>query len=277
MQAIARKLAEDLWHKDGDAGGLLDLPPVAAHEVLLPEMPRIVNTQKTSGLWRTNHARAIAFSLLKALKYAGLLEAVIPQLRVDPFPPFCDAEDWYGIAVRCQLLRAPRTDEQAVIERLLAALADRQCADGSWENTVVATVHHLEILLEVGLRSSTAFTRGIAFLFACMQPEVWNRRSAQAVAHDMISSPDGAGEYYSAVRYKPHWLPNAKCYTHLPMLQTYCALRLLNKAGYEDDPRVIQACRNLVAMYERFGGWCASNIHHGLAAEAKSNNERQSL
>ncbi len=149
----------EYFDRDGDASGLLDLPPAEARDVLLGEIPRIVKTQKSTGLWRSKNSRSISYSLLKALAYAGLLETVIPQLRYDPYLPFREAEDWYGIAVRCQVLQAPRADDQELKDSLLAEMAGRQCADGSWENTVVATVYHLEILLEVGLATAHLFTR----------------------------------------------------------------------------------------------------------------------
>ncbi len=274
VRTMAWRHAKDLLAKNADASGLLDLPSADAADLLRPEIARIIKTQKSTGLWRSKNARAISYSLLKALAYAGLLDTVIPQLRYDPYLPLREADDWYGIAVRGQLLHTPRADEQAEKDRLLAQIAGRQLADGSWERTVIAAVHHLEILAETGLADTPCFARGIAFLFTSLQENVQQRQSAQQLAHHMITTDDHAAEFRSAVTYKPHWLPVNACYYHLPVMQNGYALHLLNTTGYADDPRVIAACQNLVDLHERFGGWCASNIHHGLRAEAKKRKAR---
>ena len=274
---IARKAAQKLLDEDKDANGLPDLPSSEAYEMLVPVIPQFIKAQKATGLWRTKDARHLSFALLKALEYTGLLGTVVPQLRYDPCLPFREAEDWYGIAVR-RLLRESRADEEAVKARLLAEIAGRQQDDGSWEHTVVATVHHLEMLAETGLSDTPCFTRGIDFLFTCIQPEVPSLSRAAEVlppsermlAHDMITGENRRAEFRSALAYKPHWIPVGACYSHLPMIQTGCALHLLNKTGYENDPRVLRACQNLVDLHERFGGWCQSSIYYGLLAEKKA-------
>jgi hypothetical protein len=269
VRDIARQWAEKLLRKDDDASGLLDLSSADALELLSPEIPRFIKAQKSTGLWRSKNTRAITYSLLKALAHTGLHDTVVRQLRHDPYQPFREADDWYGIAVRCQLLQQPHLGEAIVKDRLRREIAGQQQSDGSWEHTVVATVHYLEILMEAGLSNSQSFASGIDFLFASLQPDVVQQASAQTLAHQMFTSVDRRAEFRGAERYKPHWTPANACYCHLPMMQTGCALRLLNTAGYEEDPRVLQACQNLVGLYDRFGGWCASNIHHGLKAERK--------
>jgi hypothetical protein len=275
VRQSARQLANDMLKRDGDAGGLLDLAPVEARELLLPALPMIVKTQKSSGLWRIKNARGISFCLLRSLAHAGLLDALVPQLRHDPYRPFREADDWHGIAVRKQLLKEPLADEPAVTDRLLKEMANRQCDDGSWEHTVIATLHHLAILGETGLSGTSPHERGIAYLFACFQPQL--RRDGVVVARDMITSHDAAAEDCSAMKYNPQWIPYGTCFSHLPMIQTGFALRRLNKAGYQDDPRVLRACQNLVELRERFGGWCQSNIREGLLAEAKRDRVRMRL
>lgn len=274
VQEKARKYARLLFEKDGDAEGLLDLPPAKARELLLPAIPRIIKTQKRDGYWRTKNARAISYTLLKALARTELQDNVLPQLRHDPYQAFRDADDWYGIAVRTQLLHASRADEQAVQQRVLQEIAGGQQYDGSWEHTVMGSVHHLAMLAEAGLTASPCFQRGIDYLFACIETDVRHLHSGQVVAHNMITAEPRESEFGSTLAHKPHWLPHIACHSHLPLVQTGCALRLLNKTGYADDPRVLQACRNLVAMYERFGGWCTTNIHRGLLAENKTSKGR---
>ena len=272
VREMAREQAKRHLLKDGDAGSLLNCLPAEACELLLPEIPRLIKTQKATGMWRKHYARDGAYSLLKALQHAGLLQQVVTQLRYDPYAPFRDAEDCYGIAVRNKLLQAPGGDEQAVQQRLLEDSAARQCTDGSWEHTVIATVYHLEVLAEAGLSATRNFERGISYLFTCLQPEVLREKSLYnhtPVARQMISSTDRSAEYRSALALKPDWLPNGECYCHLPIMQTGYALRLLNASGYAGDPRVMQACQNLVDLRERYGGWCDTNIRLGIRAELK--------
>jgi hypothetical protein len=259
--------AADLFEKDGDARMLLDLSPADARKVLAPAIPKIIKSQRSSGLWRIKNAREISFHLLTALAHAGLLKKTLPQLRHDPLNNFREAGDWQAVAVREQLLNNPRPDEKQVKNRLLKDISDRQASDGSWENTVMGTVQHLEMLLECGLSGSREFTRGVNFLFQCIQPEFY--REEILVAHDMITSANRMAEYKSTKAHHPDWLPHPACHCHLPMIQTGFALRMLNKAGYEDDSRVMAACRNMVELRERFGGWCVTNIRLGLEAEAK--------
>jgi len=281
VREITRKAAQKLLDEDKDASGLLDLSPSEAYELLVPVIPQLIKTQKNTGHWRSKDARHLSLTLLKALEHTGLLGTVVPQLRYDPCLPFRETDDWYGIAVR-RLLRESRVDEEAVKARLLEEMAGRQQDDGSWEHTAVATVHYLEILAGVGFIETSCFTRGIDFLFTCIQPEVPSLSRAAEVlppsermlAHDMITSDGRRAEFRSALAYKPHWTPVGACYSHLPMMQTGCALRLLNKSGYENDFRVIQACQNLVDLRERFGGWCQSSIHYGLLAEKKARKAR---
>jgi len=274
---IARKSAQKLLDEDKDASGLLDLSAAEAYEMLVPVIPQFIKAQKATGLWRVKDAEHLSLALLKALDYTNLLGTVAPQLRCDPCLPFREAGDWYSIAVR-RLLQEPREDEEAVKARLLEEIAGRQLEDGSWEHTVVATVHHLEMLAATGLSDTPCFTRGINFLFTCIQPEVPSLsraaeglpESERMLAHDMITSDRRRAEFRSALAYKPYWIPVGACYSHLPMMQTGYALHLLNKTGYENDPRVVKACQNLVDLHERFGGWCQSSIHYGLLAEKKA-------
>lgn len=269
VRETARQYAARLYTKDGDASGLIDLSPVEARDLLQPAIPRLIKTQKSSGLWRTKNAHEISFYLLKALAHARLLDGLTPQLRQDPFRPFRDCEDWYGIAVREQILKSPRPDEGAVKRRLLKAIAAHQRKDGSWEGTVMGTMHRLKILLQTGLVDTGAFSQGVCYLFSCLQPVLRHRIRNAKVAHDMFTSSDRKAEHLTAVKYYPQWIPHPECYRHLPVIQTGHALRLLNRSHYANDPRVLRACRNLFELHKRFGGWCVTNIRLGLQAEAK--------
>ena len=111
-QQVGRKLALGLLEKDGDARGLLDIAPSDARDLLLPAVPQIVKSQRSTGLWRIKNACGISLSLLKAMKHAELLKTVLPQLRHDPYQPFLDAEDWHGIAARHQLLKCVHPKER---------------------------------------------------------------------------------------------------------------------------------------------------------------------
>jgi len=158
--------------------------------------------------------------------------------------------------------------------RLLAEMAGQQCDDGSWEHTAVAAVHHLEMLAESGLATISCFARGIEHLFTCVQSEVQPKQSALMLAHHRIPSESRYAEFHSAEKYQPHWIPAGACHCHLPMIQTGCALRLLNKTGYENDPRVIRACRNLIDLHERFAGGASRTFN--TAGWRKTRSARQS-
>ncbi len=59
------------------------------------------------------------------------------------------------------------------------------------------------------------------------------------------------------------------CYSHLPIIQNGIAILSLNRLGYAEDERVINACDNLFFLYKKYGGWCNSNIRDAFIAEMK--------
>lgn len=272
----ASDYAARLLKKDTDAAACLFLPPADARAFLKPVIPHIIKAQKATGCWRARDARLLSYAMLRALAHAGLLDAVLPQLRFDPFTPFREAEDWLGSAVRCGVLHAPRADESALQAHILAELAALQQDDGSWEHTVIATVYHLEILTALNQTASDSFARGITYLFARLRDDVPTHNRlfpGQLVAHDMLTAADRRAEYRGALAHKPEWLPVGACYNHLPIIQTGYALRFLNTAGHADDPRVLAACENFVELFDRFGGWCDTYVRMGLQAEKKRTKE----
>jgi len=136
---------------------------------------------------------------------------------------------------------------------------------------VIATTHNLELLLEGGFKAAdTAVRKGIDFLYSSLQRDIvstGNKTMNQVVAHDMFSAQDRDAEFRSAVAYKKEWNPVGLCYKHIPNIQNSYALRLLNSAGHDRDPRVVRACENLVALYRNYGGFCETNIRVTLTGE----------
>ena len=47
-------------------------------------------------------------------------------------------------------------------------------------------------------------------------------------------------------------------------------IQALVRLGYAVDERVTQACDNLFALRQQYGGWCNSNIRDAFLAEMKN-------
>jgi len=76
----------------------------------------------------------------------------------------------------------------------------------------------------------------------------------------MFSSPSRDDEFRSATKYKQEWNPVGLCYKHIPNIQNSYALRVLNSLGFQNDERILRACDNLVALWQKYGGFCETNL-----------------
>lgn len=255
---------------------LLNMPAANARSILEPEIPRLIKTQRPSGMWKIKDNRRISYDVLKALKHAGLLASLLNEdrFRHDPFRSFHEENDFYGLVVRRNIMEAPLPGDSELQGKLASEIFELQEADGSWNGTAISTSNHIEKLAEMGIGLDNKYVeKGADWLFSICEEDVL-RLSKNigdvVVAHHMFSSEDRRAEFMSAVDEKPEWNPVGLCYLHLPMIQTGSVLKALMKLGLENDERVIAACENLLELKQNYGGWCDTNIRNGLAAKMKS-------
>ena len=276
IMAESMEMAEMLFKKQLDCIFIINMPVEKAHAVLEPEIPRLIRTQRPSGMWKIKDCNRISYGVLKALKHSGHLISLFREnsFRRDPFLSFRDDNDYYGFVVRQNIMETPLPSDANLYEQLVSDIFVGQDESGSWNNTVISTSNHIESLVELGLCLDDRRIRKSADWLLSMCAEDVHRESKKVggvvVAHNMFSSQDRAAEFKSALAEKPEWNPVGLCYKHLPMIQTGTALKALIRLGLEDDERVIAACDNLLALKQTYGGWCDTNIRNGLLAKQKA-------
>lgn len=279
LQDATAEVARCFQRKLDTTEYLMILPSDTARTILGEHESRIAGAQRSTGGWKVKDTHRISLGYLKAYQHSGLLPEFLSLLRHDPYQLFADQPDIFGLLARERVFVRPNDNDGKLRKILRQAILDAQLPNGSWENSVLATALFAHQLLDLGLASGASPLREAAkFLFSCQMEDVERRSSNHGgilVAHHMFSNPDRAVEFHAAVRYRAEWIPRAACYRHLPMVQTGMAVKCLNAMGYEDDPRVLAACRNLVEIHEKYGGYCDSLIRNGIIAEERLRKGKQ--
>jgi len=247
-----------------------------ANAILKPEIPRLIKTQRPSGMWKIKDCRRISYGVLKALKHSEHLSPLLKEdrFRHAPFQSFYDGDDYYDLVVRRNIMEAPLPGDTDLQEQLVSDIFAGQDESGHRNGTVISTSSHIEKLMELGIGLDNERVRKSADWLLSMCAEDVCRLSKNmgggVVAHNMFSAQDRGAEFKSALAEKPEWKPVGLCYRHLPMIQTGAALKALIKLGLEDDKRVIAACDNLLELRQTYDGWCDTNIRNGLIARQKA-------
>ena len=259
---IARGCARREFEKSGICRYLIDIPIEDARSVLQDNLGKIIRSQRPSGGWRINDSRRLTYFYLRAFIHCRMDEEIRPRLKRDPVAFLVAEDDLLSLAAqqRFQGLKVLQGERQT----LAAPVLREQLPNGSWENTVIATAHHLELLSEACMDSShEAIQKAIGYLFSSLQPDVLSETrgmKGMAVARDMFSGHSRDKEFQSASKYKQEWNPVSACYKHIPNIQNSYALRLLHSLGFQNDERVLRACDNLVALQTSYGGFCETNL-----------------
>ena len=187
---LARRCARRELEESGVCRYLLDIPVCDAEAILRDNLSKIVRSQRPSGGWRVKNTRMLSYFYLRAFEYSRVDEEILPKLKRDPVAFLVSEDDLWGLATQ------RRFGEREVAQRKLRAVTSPilkgQLPNGSWENTVIATTHHIELLSEIGMSAEhEAIQAAVTFLFSQMQSEVLSRTkgmTGMAVARDMFSS-----------------------------------------------------------------------------------------
>jgi hypothetical protein len=277
----AVNIAQNMVRKNFDFSFIRNLHSISAREIITPEIPRILKTQRSSGMWKIKDTRRISYELLSALRHSGILAELLngSRFRHDPFRSFCEEKDYYAFVVRRNIMGDILKNEDSSLQReLISNILSERNEDGDWNGTVISTSNHLEMLVELGIASDDCRLRKSVewLLSVCIEnvPRFSKKFPGVIVAHHMFSTESREAEFQSAKEEKSEWNPCGGCYRHLPMIQTGFALKVLIRLGYENDERVIAACNNLLELRRTYGGWCDSNIRNGLLAQQKAERQR---
>ena len=272
----AIEMAAAHFKKQLDCTFIINMPVENARAILGPEIPRLIKTQRSSGMWKIKDSKRISYGVLKALKHSGHLAFLLSEdrFRYDPFRSFFGENDYYGFLVRQNIIENPLPTDDSLQEQLISDIFNMQDQDGSWNGTVISTSSQIDSLVELGIGfDDERVQKSAHWLFGMCQNDVYRlskNMGGGIVAHSMFSSQDRSAEFKSALAEKPEWKPVGLCYRHLPMIQTCSALKTLMSLGLADDKRVIAACENLLELRRTYGGWCDSNIRNGLIAKKKA-------
>ncbi|MHB1458930.1 MAG: hypothetical protein ACYC0V_18620 [Armatimonadota bacterium] len=262
--------------------------PGVARALVERHSETLVTQQARTGFWKPSsrgnksHAPAISYYILSGIHQAGMLAdigtATLPLLH-DPFIPFAQRDDVYGVLVR-RLYKQPLPDDDMIVTRLCNELTSQQREDGSWAGTVVSTALLMIRLIELGLPiDAPAIARGAQWLLTQYR-ETFPRR--KIIANSLFCSENCLAEFASAQRDIPESIPVGACYGHLPFIPTGLALHVLIVAGYADDPRSEASLASLMKLanpvYAEDGvtlhsinGWCAHSCVFLLEEEMKHN------
>jgi hypothetical protein len=258
----ARECARREFEKSGICRYLLDIHVDDARRILQDNMDKVIRSQRPSGGWRLKDSRRITYFYLRAFKHCQMSEEVHAKLRRDPIDFLVNEDDLWAVAAQQRF--QGREIPQRKLDQALAPILREQLPNGSWDNTIIATTHHLELLSEACIRAGhKAVTMAVDYILSQLQPEILSEDrhlKGRRVAKNMFSVVCRTDEFKSAAQYKQEWNPVGACYKHIPNMQNSYALRVLNSLGFQNDKRVLNACDNLVLLRENYGGFCETNL-----------------
>ena len=86
----AVNIAQNMVRKPFDFSFVRNLPSDSAREIITPEIPRVLKTQRSSGMWKIKDARRISYDVLSALRHSDVLAELLndSRFRHDPFQSF---------------------------------------------------------------------------------------------------------------------------------------------------------------------------------------------
>jgi hypothetical protein len=249
-----------------------DLPIPVASRILLPEIPGILSRQKSNGLW--NNSTKVTYDILSALKHIGVLDDLVASKKLkNVAEQVADKYDYDSLLVKCIYLQ---TDEKDVreINRIIKNIQDTQSENGSWDNTMVATVHHLEKLLNLGVsRDDLSVQEGIHFLmthlnFELKRPQDPGKANKKQSSIDLLKEDRGL-EFEATRKYKKEMDPKLVCFRRFGTMQNVICLKFLVKMGQERDERVGVTLDNIYSVYKNYNSLCYFNIRKKFMARQK--------
>ena len=237
------------------------LPKPVARQLLLPALPDLRSKQRKDGLW--NQSERTTYDILSAIQYTqmtGVDDGSNGRLA----QMLDNNESFYALLIKRDILGILGDTDRAAIAGLIEKEKEGQAADGSWENTIVGTVSHIEALLDLNLSlSDQEIWHGVEFLFAnwneCL-PGIHTKDAYGLIGHSIFTTADRKAEFDAAERLRPEWIPRYTCFRTLAIMQNSVCLSLLIRLGLENDDRVSRALDNLYNLYFTYGGVCAQAI-----------------
>ena len=244
---------------------LRKLPVVIAESLLIPELPCLITTQMKNGMWKGDTER-MTYDILSAIKHIGRLNVTdaCNNIKYSPLETLKDNFSFYSLLIKKNIYEQVSDRDRHEIEAQILQIKNSQNADGSWEDTVVGTVTNMEMLLDLDLvKEDEAIQNGIRFLYRNLNEDlqgIHTKATYDLVGHHIFTTKDRDGEFDSALRLKPEWLPRNLCFRTLAIIPNAISLTLFIRLGMENDKRIALALENIYQLYKTYGGLCATNI-----------------
>lgn len=244
---------------------LRTLPASLADRLLRPAVPMLLAKQRSNGLWKCKDAERITYDILCSLRYIGLWDPEHPDrlLVHNPLTGLSNRFGLYALLIK-DMFHAAAPEDVRAKEQLIHTLLSSQNPNGSWDDTVVGTVARFEDLLSLGVPAEHPSMRlAIGFLFAQYHEELEGFHTDGPYglhSYGVFTTDDRHAEFLSAQRSRPEWIPREVCFRTMSILPDAVCLTLLLSLGMEEDTRVEAALDNLHTLYNRFGGFCETNI-----------------
>jgi len=174
-------------------------------------------------------------------------------------------------------------DKKDIIEanKLTQNIRNLQSENGSWEETVVATVYHIEKLMNLGVSCDDfSVQKGVAFLFKNLNLN-WNGLQSSGKAYGLqvngvFSTKNRDLEFAAAKNYKEETVPRLICYRHLGIIQNSLCLKSLVQLGLETDERVESALYSIYSIYRDYSSLCYFRIQKKFLAKKRALNKVKS-
>ncbi len=147
----------------------------------------------------------------------------------------------------------------------ISKIRNSQMPNGSWEETSVATVHHIDELLDLGVsKNDPAIMLGAEYLLEnldksnCGLIGPMNKKEVGKLVPGSLHEREL--EFQAAMRYKKEMDPRKVCFVRLGIMQSALALRPLLQLGYEKDERAGSELERIFRAYQRFDSLCYFDI-----------------
>ncbi len=235
-------------------------PHWKAREMMLLLLPEIVEKQKKNGLWGNKDAIFDTYNILSALKYTDLFERVEIDLLKKTIG---EHYDYHSLMIK-KMIGILDCKDEAIIKQLINEMKNQQNENGSWEDTVIATIYYMNRLLNLGMaKDDSVINKGVLYLFDCFNVELDALHTKDPYGlkvNYIFTSRDRRAEYEAADKYFQELVPRSKCFRHIAIIQHSLCLNFLIKIEMEKDERVEHAMDSIYQIYKNYNGLCDSDV-----------------
>jgi hypothetical protein len=203
---------------------------------------------------------------LSAFKHIGLFDDLIAGMKLkNAAEQLVDEVDYYSLLIKKVIYEQTNAKDTEEINQLVQDIQRLQLENGSWDETVVATVHQLEKLINLGAPlDERSVKKAIAFLFKNFNTD-WVALQGSGKPYGLqtqhfFSTMNRDLEFEAAKKYEGENDPKLICYRHLGIMQNSLTLNLLMRIGLGNDKRVESALDSLYSIYKDYGSLCYFRI-----------------